>query len=185
MDNFVTKTTIPGVLILERPVLGDSRGFFHEVENRAEDLDAALARHVPHAQWNHARSSRGVLRGIHVAPWSKLIYVVRGNAQAVIVDLRPDSPTFGKHVSVTVGDRRRAAVFVPAGCGNSYLVKSALADYLYSVSEPYRPGAEFGVAWNDPDLNISWDLRGEPVLSAKDQTNPSVREVFPQMFTTE
>lgn len=179
---YVTQTSIPGLILVERPTLVDERGFFHEVERRRTDLEAVLETTLPHVQWNHARSWRGVLRGIHIAKWTKCIYVVRGEAQAVIVDLRPDSPAFGRHESFTLGDSRRALAVVPPGCGNSYLVLSDQVDYLYSVDQEWSPGGEIGVAWDDPDLGIRWQLTGPPVLSEKDARLPRVRELFPEKF---
>ena len=180
-SEYVTRTAIPGVLIVERPTLQDERGFFREVERRSA-LESALDRHLDHRQWSHARSTKSVLRGIHVAPWTKCIYVVRGEAQAVVVDLRKDSDHFGAHESFVLGERRRAMLVVPPGCGNSYLVLSDVVDYIYSVDQEWYPASEFGVAWDDPDLAISWQIDGRPILSDKDGTLPRAREVFPAAF---
>ena len=179
--SYVMPTTLQGVLLVERPVFGDGRGFFHEVERRATDLGHHLDRHLQHAQWNHSRSQRGVLRGIHVARWNKCVYVVRGDAQSVIVDARPDSPTFGRHESFILGEARRAMLFVPAGCGNSFLALSDWVDFVYSVDAEWYADGEYGIAWDDPDLGIAWQVR-EPSLSDKDQRNPTVRDLFPQRF---
>jgi dTDP-4-dehydrorhamnose 3,5-epimerase len=176
---YVTRSSIPGLILVERPTLADERGFFREVERRASDVNAVLGSPVPHVQWNHARSVRGVLRGIHIARWTKCIYVVRGEVQAVIVDLRPESSTFGRHESLRLGESRRAMAVVPPGCGNSYLVLSDVADYIYSVDQEWTPGGEIGVAWDDPDLAIHWQLDGPPILSERDRQLPRVREVFP------
>lgn len=182
-SHYVSETSIPGVLLVEHPTIGDERGFFREVERRRSDVDAPLATHVEHVQWNHSRSTRGVLRGIHVAQWTKCIYVVRGEAQAVIVDLREGSQHFGRHESFVLGENRRAMLVVPAGCGNSFLVLSDTVDYLYSVDQEWFPGGEFGIAWNDPDLAIDWNLSGPPILSAKDADLPRARERFPNKFS--
>lgn len=175
-------TALPGVFLIERPVYPDDRGFFHEIERRSVDVEATVDREVPHAQWSHSRSSQGVLRGIHVAPWNKCTYVARGLAQAVIVDARLQSPTFGQHAVLTLGEARWAMLFVPAGCGNAFLALSEWVDYIYSVDQAWRPEVEFGIAWNDPDLAIDW-LLPEPRLSPKDRTNPTMRELFPERFT--
>jgi dTDP-4-dehydrorhamnose 3,5-epimerase len=176
----VVETGLPGVLVVERPTHADERGFFREIERR-HDLEQTVNHRIIDAQWNHSRSARRVLRGIHVATWNKCIYVVRGNAQVVIVDLRPESPTFGAHESLIVGEQRRAAVFVPAGCGNSYLALSGSVDFMYSVDAEWYPNGEFGIAWDDPDLRIKWKVR-QPFLSEKDRRNPTLREVFPARF---
>jgi dTDP-4-dehydrorhamnose 3,5-epimerase len=178
--DFITLTAIPGLLLIERPVFPDDRGFFHEIERRPE-LEAAVQQPIRHVQWNHSRSRKGILRGIHVAPWNKCGYVMRGTVQVVVVDLRLDSPTFGRHESVVIGEQRRATIVVPAGCGNSFLVLSSWVDFSYSVDQEWRPGVEYGVAWNDPDLAIRWKVR-RPILSEKDQHNPTMRELFPDRF---
>jgi dTDP-4-dehydrorhamnose 3,5-epimerase len=181
-QQFVTRTTIPGLLLVERPTLADERGFFREVERRKADVEATLDTRVEHRQWNHSRSTRGVLRGIHVATWTKCIYVVRGDVQAVVVDLRPDSDSFGTHEAFVLGDSRRAMIVVPPGCGNSFLVLSDEVDYIYSVDREWYPGGEFGVIWNDPDLAIDWKLDGPPILSARDAHLPRARDLFPARF---
>ncbi|MGH2457386.1 MAG: dTDP-4-dehydrorhamnose 3,5-epimerase family protein [Chloroflexota bacterium] len=179
---YVQSTSIPDLVVVERPTLGDERGFFREIERRPTDVDASLDRAIVHRQWNHSRSTRGVLLGIHVARWAKCVYVVRGEVQAVAVDLRPDSEHFGKHESFELGDSRRAMIVVPSGCGNAFLVLSDVVDYLYSVDQEWYPGGEFGIAWDDPDLAIDWRIEGMPILSAKDQTLPRARERFPEKF---
>src|SRR5437868_2853195 len=102
---YVTPASLQGVFLVERPVHEDPRGFFHEVERRRTDVGDRLDTVIRHAQWNHSRSRRGVLRGIHVAQWNKCAYVVRGEVQVVIVDARPESPTFGRHESFLLGER--------------------------------------------------------------------------------
>ncbi|HEY7065064.1 MAG TPA: dTDP-4-dehydrorhamnose 3,5-epimerase [Chloroflexota bacterium] len=180
-STYVTPTTLRGVFLVERPVHADARGFFHEVERRGTDLRGHLDRHVQHMQWNHSRSQRGVLRGIHVAEWNKCVYVVRGEAQVVIVDARPDSPTFGRYQSFLLGEDNRAMLFVPAGCGNSVLVLSDEVDFMYSVDAEWYAGGEVGVAWDDPDLAIPWQTAALH-LSEKDQHNPRLRDRFPEKF---
>jgi dTDP-4-dehydrorhamnose 3,5-epimerase len=175
-----TAAPLPGVLLVERPVFVDARGFFHEVERRA-DLAGHWAEVPRHVQWNHSRSRRGVLRGIHVARWSKCVYVVRGRAQVVLVDARPEAATFGRYWSLVLGERRRAALWLPPGVGNSFLALSAWVDVVYSVDAEWDPEGEFGIAWNDPDLAILWQL-APPLLSERDQRNPTLRERFPERF---
>jgi dTDP-4-dehydrorhamnose 3,5-epimerase len=182
-STYVTPAMLPGLFLVERPVYEDPRGFFHEVERRSPDVNGPLHTRIQHAQWNHSRSQRDVLRGIHVARWNKCVYVVRGEVQVVIVDARPESPTFGRHESFVLGDSRRAMLFVPAGCGNSVLVLSDWVDLMYSVDAEWDAGGEYGIAWDDPDLAIRWQTRG-PLLSDKDQRNPRLRELFPEKFAS-
>src|SRR6185437_2437583 len=139
-QQYVHSTGIPGLVVVERPTFGDERGFFREVERRPTDVDATLDQAVIHRQWNHSRSTRSVLRGIHVARWTKCIYVVRGEVQSVVADLRPDSSHFGECETFVLGESRRAMIVVPPGCGNSFLVLSDAVDYIYSVDQEWYPG---------------------------------------------
>lgn len=167
---------IQGILQFSMPVHEDDRGFFKEVVRISE-----IRKHFPDfdiKQINHSRSSKNTLRGIHIAPWNKLIYVSRGRVQCVILDCRKDSPTFGKHKSFVIGEENRSSIFVPAGLGNSYLVLSEDADYTYFTDEEWAPGREKEVLWNDPKLNIDWENKDNLSLSQRDQSAKSFSEVF-------
>lgn len=174
----IFQTTLPGVLLVQRQTFSDERGFFKE-SARIKEIEEAAGTSFDIAQMNHARSSKNTLRGIHIAPWNKLIYVTSGNVKAVIIDLRENSATFGKYESFAIGDDKRSSIFIPKGFGNSYLVLSENADYTYLTDMEWAPDKEFGIAWNDPTLNIDWGLSEPPTLSNKDQENPSLKEVFP------
>jgi dTDP-4-dehydrorhamnose 3,5-epimerase len=176
--NFITKTTLNGVFLINRPTFADDRGFFRE-SIRVRDLEAEIGKQFNIVQANHARSTKNILRGIHIAPWNKLIYVTRGKVQAVIVDLQKDSPTFGKHESFILGDETKTSLFVPPQCGNSYLILSDEADYTYLVDQEWAPGIEKSIAWNDPVLGIKWELEDEPILSEKDKQNPRFTDMYP------
>src|SRR5262245_36564295 len=128
MDDFIETTKIKGVLIIKRPVFGDERGFFQEIY-RKKDLEKKLGYEFNPVQGNHSRSTKNVLRGIHIAPWDKLVTVLKGEIQQVVVDLREDSETFKQYVSVNISENNRVAVFVPKNCGNAFLIKSDEADY--------------------------------------------------------
>lgn len=177
----IKKTSIPGLLVIQRPTNSDDRGFFRE-SARIKEIEEASGIGFAVAQMNHARSSKNTLRGIHIAPWNKLIYVPRGKVQAVIVDLREDSAVFGKYESFILGDENRSSLFVPHGCGNSYLVLNEVADYVYLTDMEFEPNKEKSIIWNDPTLNIVWQLEGEPVLSERDQKTPNLKSVFPNKF---
>lgn len=177
---YLRPTGLREVFLIDRPTFGDDRGFFREVERRC-DVEQALGQPLPHAQWNHSRSRRGTLRGIHVAAWSKCVYVVRGSAQIVIVDARPSEPTFGQHRSYLLGERQRQALWLPPGVGNSFLSLSPWVDFMYSVDATWYPDGEYGIAWDDPDLAIAWRVAA-PLLSERDQHNPTLRERFPERF---
>jgi len=167
---------INGVIQLSLPVHDDSRGFFTEVVRLS-----GVQENYPQfsvAQVNHARSSKNTLRGIHVATWNKIIYVSSGKVQAVIVDCRKDSPTFGKYKSFVLGDENRSAVFVPAGCGNSYLVLSEEADYIYFIDQEWEPDQEKEIRWDDSDLNIDWLIKDNLSISERDESAKSFKELF-------
>jgi dTDP-4-dehydrorhamnose 3,5-epimerase len=180
-QDYITETELAGVLIIERPTYPDGRGFFRETF-RNGDLEARFGSPIHFLQANHSRSVKNTLRGIHIAPWHKLITVTRGEVQAVIADTRPDSPTFGKCVSLTVGDSNHISVFIPAGYGNSFAVLSDEADYVYLASDYWAPGKEHSIIYNDPDLAIKWQV-SEPIISENDKTHPTLRQAYPERFS--
>jgi dTDP-4-dehydrorhamnose 3,5-epimerase len=171
---------IPGLLIVEREVHGDERGFFTESWRR-DEFEKAAGFFWEHVQENHSRSGRNALRGIHIAPWSKMIYVPNGEILAAFVDCRRESPSFGRHQTLEMGDKHRIKVFVPADLGNSFQVLSDGADYQYQVNQYYVPGREKEVRWNDPDIAIDWPCKN-PILSQRDQKAPFLRELYPDKF---
>ena len=173
-DSPITKTSIQGLVSIKRSTFLDDRGFFRE-SARIKEIEEATGIEFKVAQMNHSRSGKNSLRGIHIAPWNKLIYVTRGKVQSVVVDLREGSPTYKKYESFIIGEDNKSSIFIPKGMGNSYLVLSEEADYTYLTDEEWAPGRERGVLWNDPSLNIVWELNGEePVLSEKDKQNPTI-----------
>ncbi len=116
---YIQPTSLDQVLLISRPVFEDDRGFFREVY-RVEELNKTLGFEFTPVQTNHSRSSRHTLRGIHTAPWHKLVTVLRGEVQQVVVDLRTDSKTFGSCASFLLGENNWHSVFVPTGCGNAF-----------------------------------------------------------------
>lgn len=180
-QDYIIETALPGVLIIERPTFSDDRGFFRETFRKLH-LEQRLGTTMEFVQANHSRSSKHTLRGIHIAPWHKLINVAAGEVQAVLVDTREGSPTFGQHISIVLSDKYPRSVFIPAGVGNSFLVLSDVADYTYLTTDYWAPNRELNLAWNDPQLNIGW-LSQTPNLSDKDQGNPTLTELFPNKLT--
>lgn len=168
----VTKFAIKDVLQINSPTFPDDRGFFKEIL-KIREIEKAIGKNFIVKQVNHARSEKGILRGIHFAPWNKIIYITKGQVQEIIVDGRRGSPTFGKYESIILGDSNRSCVFVPAGCGNSYLVLSDNADYMYLTDQEWAPNIEKSIVWNDPALSIKWELEGEPILSERDKRSAS------------
>ena len=177
----IIETSIKGLFKVMRPIFADERGFFHEIFRKSE-LEEKLGYEFKICQANHSRSTKGVLRGIHRATWNKLVTAASGKVQAVIVDLRENSPTFGKWESFILGEEgEQFSLFVPAGCGNSFMALSEVADYVYLVDDYWAPGKEIGILYNDEDLNISWEIEN-PNVSEKDQKNITVKEAFPAQF---
>jgi dTDP-4-dehydrorhamnose 3,5-epimerase len=178
----VLETGLPGALIIEPKVFGDSRGFFFESWN-ARALEAAGVR-ASFVQDNHSRSAKNVLRGLHYQirqPQGKLVRVVAGEVFDVAVDLRRSSPAFGKWQSVTLSAENKRMLWIPPGFAHGFLVTSDWAEFLYKTTDYWVAEYERTLAWNDPDLAIDWPLQGQPVLSAKDASGvPLARaEIYP------
>ena len=171
----VTRTEIPEVLILEPKVFGDARGFFLESYNE-KVFREATGLSLNFVQDNHSRSGKGVLRGLHYQlqqPQGKLVRVVRGAVFDVAVDIRRSSPTFGKWVGVELSEDNQRQFWVPPGFAHGFLVLSEIADFLYKTTDYYAPQHERCIAWDDPEIGITWPLSGadipSPLLSAKDR----------------
>lgn len=164
------RTAIPDVLIIEPKVFGDARGFFYESFN-AKAFQEATGLDVPFVQDNHSKSVKGVLRGLHYQiqqPQGKLVRVVAGEVFDVAVDIRKNSPTFGKWVGELLSGENKRQLWIPPGFAHGFVVLSETAEFLYKTTDYYAPQFERCIAWNDPDLAISWPVAGEPLLSPKD-----------------
>ncbi|TBW02243.1 dTDP-4-dehydrorhamnose 3,5-epimerase [Azotobacter chroococcum] len=174
----VIETALPGVLIIEPKVFGDHRGFFLETFQVERYREAGIS--LPFVQDNHSRSQRGVLRGLHfqrTRPQGKLVSVGRGAVYDVAVDINPQSPTCGRFVGVELNDENHRQLWIPPGYAHGFCVLSEVADFQYKCTELYFPADEGGLIWSDPDVNIPWPLES-PQLSAKDQANPTLRELL-------
>lgn len=174
----VISTEIPEVLIIEPKIFGDDRGFFFESFNHKAfaEKTGVTAEFV---QDNHSKSSKNVLRGLHYQlqqPQGKLLRVVSGEIFDVAVDIRKNSPTFGKWVGCMLSAENKQQLWVPAGFAHGFLVVSETAEVLYKTTEYYAPSHERCILWNDPDLAIDWSLDGaKPILSAKDQAGQTLK----------
>ena len=165
----VVPTAIPDVLVVEPRVFGDPRGFFFESWNRRALRDAGLD--VDFVQDNHSHSARGVLRGLHYQirhPQGKLVRVVAGEVFDVAVDLRRGSPTFGRHVAVTLSAENKRMLWVPPGFAHGFCVTSESADFLYKTTVYWYAEHERTLLWSDPALGIAWPVDGPPLVAAKD-----------------
>jgi dTDP-4-dehydrorhamnose 3,5-epimerase len=175
-------TAIAEVLIVEPQVHGDARGFFLESFNQRA-FEAAVGVAATFVQDNHSRSGKGVLRGLHYQikqPQGKLVRVVRGSAFDVAVDIRRNSPTFGRWVGVELSEENHRQLWVPPGFAHGFVVTSESADFLYKATDYYAPQHERCIAWDDPEIGIEWPLDGSPGLSAKDKAGVKLAnaEVF-------
>ncbi|MCP4697493.1 MAG: dTDP-4-dehydrorhamnose 3,5-epimerase [Gammaproteobacteria bacterium] len=176
----VIQTEIPGALIIEPKVFGDERGFF--IETFQAERYAGIGISGAFVQDNHSRSSHGVLRGLHFqrrCPQGKLVCVTRGAVFDVAVDIRENSPAFGRWEGVELSEDNHKQFYVPPGCAHGFCVISEIADFQYKCTDYYHPEDEGCLRWNDPKLGIDWPLE-QPKLSAKDANAPFLNDLFPK-----
>lgn len=179
----VLSTAIPDVKLIVPDVFGDDRGYFFESWN----LDKYAAENIS-CNWvqdNESRSRYGVLRGLHyqAAPYTqaKLVRVIEGKVLDVAVDIRKNSPTFGKHVAVELSGENKHQLFIPRGFAHGFAVLSEIAVFAYKCDNRYMPSHERGIAFDDPAIGIDWQIDpASALLSAKDQQNLLLKdaEVF-------
>lgn len=175
------KTHIEGVTVIEPKVFSDSRGCFFE--SFSERDFAEKVGPVRFVQDNESRSVYGVIRGLHFQKpphtQAKLVRVVKGKVLDVAVDLRKDSPTFGQHVAMELSDENRRQMFIPRGFAHGFSVLSEEAVFQYKCDSYYAPESEGSLAWNDPDLNIDWNVpAGSEILSDKDRMSPRLKDII-------
>lgn len=171
------KTDIEGVFILEPKVFGDNRGYFMETYNENEFKKLGL--NYKFVQDNQSKSKKGVLRGLHFQktyPQAKLVRVLEGEVFDVAVDLRKNSPTYGKWVGVILSSENKKQFMIPRGFAHGFVVLSETATFTYKCDEFYHPEDEGGIMWNDKDVAIDWPISEEPLLSEKDKNHLSLRE---------
>jgi dTDP-4-dehydrorhamnose 3,5-epimerase len=172
----VMPTAIADVFLIAPKVFGDNRGFFMESFNQRAFHDAVGAQPT-FVQDNHSRSCKGVLRGLHFQrephAQGKLVRVASGAVYDVAVDIRPQSPTFGRWVGQELSDVNQHQLWIPPGLAHGFLVLSDVADFLYKTTHYYAAQADGCIRWNDPTLAIQWPDVGVPLqLSEKDATAP-------------
>lgn len=169
------ETSIPGLLIFEPQVWEDERGYFFEAFNAQTFAKAGIE--TQFVQDNQARSSRGVLRGLHyqVEPFAqaKLVRVLEGEVLDIAVDLREDSPTFGQWLGLRLSAANKRQLFVPRGFAHGYVVLSEWAEFFYKCDNFYSKAHEGGIRFDDPQLAIDWEIPQEAILcSEKDKQLP-------------
>jgi len=172
-------TQIPDVILVNPRVFSDPRGFF--LETYRQDLFALSGIDKSFVQDNHSASTKGVLRGLHYQirqPQGKLVRVVVGEVFDVAVDLRRQSPTFGRWVGVTLSAEKKNQLWVPPGFAHGFYVTSEKAEILYKATDYYAPQWERSLLWNDPALGIDWPLinGGLPIMAEKDMNGALLSE---------
>ena len=175
-----TRTAIPDVVIIEPKVHGDSRGYFVEtfVSNKLEEF---LGYKINFCQDNESKSSKGVLRGLHYQlpphAQTKLVRVISGRVLDVAVDIRKNSPTFGKYVAVELSGENKKQLLIPRGFAHGFVVLEDDTIFAYKVDNYYSPECDRGIAFDDKNLNIDWILNHDELnLSAKDTKQPKLNE---------
>ncbi len=174
----VTEYDIPGLKLIEPKRFGDARGWFAESWQVDRYREAGIEETF--VQDNLARSSRGVLRGLHGQephPQGKMVFALEGTVYDVAVDVRVGSPTFGRWEAVKLDADHLQQFYIPPGCVHGYLVLSETALVAYKATDLYSPSTEFAVLWNDPTLNIQWPYDGDPLVSEKDSAAPLLADV--------
>lgn len=172
------KLAIEDVILVTPKVFGDSRGFFMESYQKSTFFENGIK--VEFNQDNHSKSSKGVLRGLHYQTkpkaQAKLVRCSKGKILDIAVDIRKDSKTFGKWVGEILSEENKNMLFIPEGFAHGFVVLSDEAELLYKASGEYSPENDRGVRWNDPDINIDWNINFEPLLSEKDNKQPYLKE---------
>jgi len=173
----VNKAPLDGVFIIEPKVFKDARGIFYEVYSAKKYEEHGIPAHF--VQDNHSVSEKGVLRGLHyqINPGqAKLVRVTRGEVFDVVLDIRKESPTYGKWWSLHLSETNKLQLYVPEGFAHGFCVLSESVEFLYKCSNYYSPGDERGIMWNDPDLAIEWPIEN-PIVSEKDNVYPRFNEI--------
>lgn len=173
----ISPTPLSGLLQIRPKLFRDGRGWFLESYNREAFLKAGIAETF--VQDNHSSSTKGTLRGLHFQTrpgQAKLVRCTQGVIWDVAVDIRPESPTFGKHFGAELRADDPAQLFIPVGFAHGFLVLSESAEVQYKCSNVYNAATESGIAWDDPDLAVAWPLSGlAPLISDRDKRNQSFK----------
>ena len=174
----VIPTHIPDVLIIEPRIFGDDRGFFFESYNE-KSFAEKTGISPKFVQDNHSLSLKNVLRGLHYQiqePQGKLVRAVSGEVLDIAVDIRRSSPTFGQWASCLLSAENKRQFWIPEGFAHGFVVLSDSAEFLYKTTNYYAPQYDRVILWNDPDLGVDWQLKGEPILSDKDKAGKRFKE---------
>ena len=170
-------TPLKDCYIIEPQIFRDERGYFFESFNQKKFNDLVQA-NITFVQDNQSKSTKGVLRGLHyqtTQTQGKLVSVIKGEVYDVAVDLRQDSPTFGKSFGVHLSEENKKLFWVPPGFAHGFLVLSETAEFFYKVTDYYHPGSDVSLKWSDPELNIQWPKTEGPFLKDKDANGQSFK----------
>lgn len=174
----ITKTKIPGLLIIKPDLYIDKRGYFFESYNKQKFIENGIE--VNYVQDNESRSQKGVLRGLHFQnpPFSqgKLVRVIKGSVLDVAVDIRKGSPTYGQWDSVILTETNKLMYWLPEGMAHGFLTLEDDTIFFYKCTNPYHKESEASIRWNDPELNIDWGIKN-PILSEKDKITPFLKDL--------
>lgn len=177
------KLEIPDVVLIRPKVFEDSRGFFMEFFRASVFREAGIS--FDFVQDNHSRSSRFVLRGFHYqlrpAEQGKLVKCVRGRVLDVAVDIRKNSPWYGKYVAVELSEYNRLMLWIPPGFAHAFLALDEENELIYKVTKEYSPEHERGIVWNDPQIGVRWGVEN-PILSEKDRNLPPLKDAENNFF---
>ena len=170
---------IKDVILIKPKVFGDSRGFFMETYKKSDFQANGID--IEFNQDNHSKSTKGVLRGLHYQAYphgqAKIVRCAKGRIYDVAVDIRPKSETFGQYVKVELSEENRHMLYIPVGFAHGFVALSDEVEILYKASGEYNPQADRGILWNDPDININWEIDFEPLLSEKDKIQPKFKNI--------
>ena len=174
----IIKTSIPEVIVFVPPVFTDSRGYFLETYQQRKYAEAGIPK--PFVQDNQSYSTKNVLRGLHFQlhhPQGKLVRVIQGSVFDVAIDIRKNSPTFGKWHGEILSAENKKQMYIPENFAHGFCVLSDSAEFVYKCTDFYVPGDEVGLIWNDPQVGVKWPIE-QPILSDKDAVLPSWAEVL-------
>jgi dTDP-4-dehydrorhamnose 3,5-epimerase len=180
MGGFIfQKCDIEGLCVIEPKLFGDTRGYFMETYHYEDFKEAGFS--MVFVQDNQSMSAKGVIRGLHFQkthPQGKLVRVLNGSVYDVAVDLRRNSPTYGKYYGVILSGENKKMFYIPEGFAHGFLVLSEQAEFVYKCTDFYHPEDEGGIIWNDPDIGIDWPINSDMQLlfSEKDMKHPQLKE---------
>jgi dTDP-4-dehydrorhamnose 3,5-epimerase len=175
-------TELQDITLIKPILFKDSRGFFLESYNKREFETLGIT--TEYVQDNHSCSTKGVIRGLHyqsIHPQEKIVRVIRGSIYDVVVDIRKESPHYGRAIGVNLSEQEMTMIHIPVGFAHGFLALEDFTHVVYKTSEPYYPEYDAGILWNDPDLGIQWPLKENgisgPVISEKDSKLPRLRDI--------